>query len=171
MPGPTCWGLCFVSGIVFVFALPGAVPVVGGSADPSVPRSLGAAPQEGRAASGPQHPAVTIPQRLCLIGEWFFVRCVRNACLVCLYGVFGFWGRDVVWFGALQNLPLVRIDVCCPLSLSGCLVCSPATFSLFLFLSGAGETQTHFGVWDSPCLFVLATIFHLDPYSELCTYT
>ena len=53
MPGPTFWGLCLVSGIVFGFALPGAVPVVGGSSDPLVLRSPGVSPQKGRAAMGP----------------------------------------------------------------------------------------------------------------------
>ena len=70
MPGPTFWGFCSVSDIMFAFALPGAVPVVGGSSDPSVLRSPGASPQKSRAAHGPLHPAVIIPPRLCLIGEW-----------------------------------------------------------------------------------------------------
>ena len=30
MPGSTFWGLCSVSDILIAFALPGAVPVVGG---------------------------------------------------------------------------------------------------------------------------------------------
>ena len=43
----------------------------------------------------------------------------------------------------------------CPLSFFGCLEWSPTTFfsislSLSLYLSGAGETQTPFGVWVSP---------------------
>ena len=90
---------------------------MGGYLYPSVLRSPGVSPQKCRAAHGPRHPAVTIPPRLCLIGDWFFVRCFRDICLVCLYGMFGLWGRDVVWFGALQDLPLVRIGVRCPLFL------------------------------------------------------
>ena len=38
--------------------------MVGGFLDPSVPRSAGVAPQEGRAAHGPRHPALPIPLRL-----------------------------------------------------------------------------------------------------------
>ena len=72
--------------------------------------------------------------------------------LVFLYGVL-LWGRYIVWFCALKDLTPVRNIVCC-LSLSLSLVClvgSSATFFLFFFLSGAGETQTPFGVWVSPC--------------------
>ena len=71
--------------------------------------------------------------------------------LVFLYGVL-LWGRYIVWFCALKDLTPVRNIVCClSLSLFVCLVGSSATFFLFLFLSGAGETQTPFGVWVSPC--------------------
>ena len=60
-------------------------------------------------------------------------------------------------------------DPCCAtmfavpsFSFSGCSVFSSApffslSFSLSLSLSGAGETQTFSGVWDSPCvLFIVA---------------
>ena len=60
----------------------------------------------------------------------------------------------------------------CPLSLSFCLVCSPTTFFFLSFsVSGAGETQTPFGVWVSPCvLFLLDTDFVYNPHSELRTF-
>ena len=84
---------------------------------------------------------------------------------------FCLWGWLVVCFFALQDLTLVGPDVCGPLSLSLCLVCSTATFfSLSFFLSGAGETQAPFGVWVSPCVFAV-TISHYDPYFEDATYT
>ena len=56
MPGQTFWGTSLVSGIMIAFALPGAVPVVGGSSDPSVLRSPGVSPQKCRAAHGPPPP-------------------------------------------------------------------------------------------------------------------
>ena len=151
--GQDFWGICLVSGMCPLFAPPGAVPVVGGYLYPSVLRSPGVTPQECRAAHGPLHPAVTNPPRLC----WF-----------CIWFLLGFSGMDVgysVWcffvsgvgllsgFFALKDLTLVCPDVCGPLSLFLCLVCSSATFfSLSFSLSGAGETQTPFGVWVSPCV-------------------
>ena len=64
--------LCLV--FCLVLAPPGAVPVVGGgSSDPSVPRSPGVTLQEGRAAHGPLHPAVTSPPRLCWFCVWFLL--------------------------------------------------------------------------------------------------
>ena len=91
MPGHTFWGLCFVSGILMAIALPGAVPVVGGSSDPWVLRSPGATPQKGRAAHGPRRPAVIIPLRLCLLGKWHCCSGLLGLCLVCLFGIFGLW--------------------------------------------------------------------------------
>ena len=50
--------------------------------------------------------------------------------------------------------------------------CSPATFlSLSFSFSGAGETQTPFGVWVSPCvLFLPDALYVLDPYALLRLY-
>ena len=48
------WGSSFLSGMLLVLAPPGAVPVVGGFSDPSVPRSPGVSPQ--KAQGGPLAP-------------------------------------------------------------------------------------------------------------------
>ena len=81
VPGTIFWGNRLVLGRLSAFAPPGAVPVVGGYLYPSVLRSPGVSPQKCR-AHGPLHPAVTIPPRLCLIGDWSSVRCFRDSCLV-----------------------------------------------------------------------------------------
>ena len=59
----------------------------------------------------------------------------------------------MVWC-PLRPDPLFALVFVVPsFSFSGCLGCSPTSFfSLFLFLSGAGEPQTPFGVWGSPCV-------------------
>ena len=46
MPGPIFWGLCSVYDIMFAFALPGAVPVVGGLRTPRYCGPLGRLPRE-----------------------------------------------------------------------------------------------------------------------------
>ena len=73
---------------MFVFALPGAVPVVGGYLYPSVPRSLGVSPQKGslRAAHGPRHPAVNKSLEILLGFCW----------VVC--SVLGFGEGLLFWF-------------------------------------------------------------------------
>ena len=155
MPGPTFWGLCFVSGIMIAFALPGAVPVVGGSSDPLLLRSPGVSPQKGKVAHGPRHPSVTIRLSLCLIGVWFLpVRCFRHTCLVRVCGIFWSLGLEccLVW------CPL-RPDPCQP----RCLL-SPLALSLvcvgyfrrrrslsFSFSQVLGKPK-FWGVWDSPCV-------------------
>ena len=48
-------------------------------------------------------------------------------------------------FVPFRTCPLLAQMFVCPLSFFVCLVWLPTTFSLFLSLSGAGETQTHFG--------------------------
>ena len=76
-----------MSGILIDIALPGAVPVVGGSSDPSVLRSPGATPQKGRAAHGPRHPAVTSSS------ETMLFLC-QVSCVRVLWNIVGFyvWG-------------------------------------------------------------------------------
>ena len=88
MPGPTFWGLCFVSGIMIVFALPGAVPVVGGVFGPlgtTVP--WGVSPK-GQGGPWAPPPCCDNSSETCLIGVWFSVRCFRDTCLVCVCGIF-----------------------------------------------------------------------------------
>ena len=84
------WGIRLLFGMCLVIAPPEAVPVVGRSSDPSVPRSPGASPQKCRAAHGPRHPAVRNPPRLsrfaCGVLGWrvvFFLgaACTCNACV------------------------------------------------------------------------------------------
>ena len=65
------------------------------------------------------------------------------ACLVSGVGImFG--------FVPFRTCPLLAQMFACPLSFFVCLVWLSTTFSLFLSLSGAGETQTPVGVWVSP---------------------
>ena len=63
--------------------------------------------------------------------------------MVCLSGISGLWGRDVVWFGALQDLPLGRIGVRCPFFLSffGCWDVRRRRFSLSFSLRCWGTTN------------------------------
>ena len=122
----------------------------------------GDSPRGGRAAQGPLHPAVTSPPRLCWSCVWFLS---------------GFPGVDVgysVYFS--WSLGLECCLVWCPLGPDPCMPrCWLSSLSLsiyiyislslsfvfgivvgvvlfFLSFSGAGETQTPFGVWDSPCV-------------------
>ena len=150
--------------------------MVGGSSDPAVPRSPGVTLQEGRAAHGPLHPAVTSPPRLSWFCVWF---CWVSLgwMLGILFGSLGLWGWNVVWFVALLgpdpcmprcllsplslslSLSMVGIFVgAVPLSLSLSISLFLSFFfslslslSLFFFLSGAVD-QTLKGVWDSPCV-------------------
>ena len=51
-----------------------------------------------------------------------------------------------------------------PVFFFSCMVCSPTPCALFLSLSGAGETQTPFGVWVSPCVLCIpGRGLHLQP--------
>ena len=129
---------------------------MGGYLYPSVLRSPGVTPQKCRAAHGPRHPAVTTPLRLYLIGEWSFVRCFRDNCLVFCVVVLVLGVETLFGLVPFRTCPRVRFGVCCPLFLLFCYgdvrrrrfsLC----LSLSLSLSGAGETQTPFGVWVSPC--------------------
>ena len=117
--------------------------MVGGFSDPSVPRSPGASPQESRAAHGPRHPAVSIPPRLCRVCVCFFVRFsgMDVRCSVCFFVS----GAGIMLLGLVpfRTRPLLaKMFVVLSFSLVVWLV-STTPFSLFL--SGAGETQTHFG--------------------------
>ena len=131
---------------------------MGGYLYPSVLRSTGVTPQKCRAAHGPRHPAVTIPLRLYLIGEWSFVRGFRDSCLVFCVVVLVLGVEMLFGLVPFRTCPRVRVGVCCPLFLLFCYgdvrrrrfsLC--LCLSLSLSLSGAGETQTPFGVWVSPC--------------------
>ena len=103
--------------MMLVLAPPGAVPVVGGSSDPSVPRSPGVSPQ--RVQGGPWAPPPCSDKSSETLLVW---------CVVLLFGFFGMdvgysvwffglWGWIDVWFGALQDLTPVSQDACCPLFL------------------------------------------------------
>ena len=163
------WGSSSLSGTMLVLAPPGAVPAVGGYLYPSVLRSPGATPQKSRAAHGPRHPAVIIPLRLCLL----------DVCLLLGVSWVFVWLR--VWVSWSSGLKCCLVwcpsrpapcllDVCVP-SLC-CWVRSPTTFLFLSFsFSGAGETQTPFGVWVSPCvLFFLDADYVFDPYALLSLY-
>ena len=131
--------------------------------------------QKCRAAHGPLHPAVTIPLRLCLIGSGL------------LFGAFGIVVWFFVWFFLVlgvemlfglvpfKTCPLVRWVFGVPslfLLLFGMFAGDVFLFFFSLSLSGAGETQTPFGVWVSPCvLFLLDADFVYNPHSELRIYT
>ena len=130
--GPTSWGSCYLFDMVLVFALPGAVPVVGGSSDPSVPWSPGVSLQRGQGGPWAPPPAVSNPWETLLIYVVF---------LWCLDLGFLVWG--CVWcYSSLEDSTLCSLYICwSTLSLSiGCYV-RRRRFSLFS-LSGAGETQT-----------------------------
>ena len=162
-----------MSGILFAFAPPGAVPVVGGSSDPSVLRSPGATPQKGRAAHGPRHPAVIIPLRLCLL----------NVCL--LLGVSWVFVWSPVWVSWSSGLKCCL--VWCPLRPAPCLldVCVPSLFlSLFgmfaddVFLSFSalplrcwGNPNPFWGLGFPQCFFFMDTDFVFNPYTLLLTFT
>ena len=119
---------------------------MGGYLYPSVLRSPGVTPQKCRAAHGPRHPAVTTPLRLYLIGEWFFVRCFRDSCLVCCVVVLVLGVEMLFGLVPFRTCHRVRFGVCCPLFFLS------VFFFFSLSLSGTGETQTPFGVWVSPCV-------------------
>ena len=82
----------------------------------------------------------------CVFG--LFVRFVCMAFLVSGVGImFGFL--------PFRTCPLLAQLFVCPLSFFVCLVWLPTTFSLFLSLSGAGETQTPFGGLGFPLCSLL----------------
>ena len=125
---------------------------MGGSSDPSVPRSPGVSPQ--KLQGGPWAPP---PCR---------VKSSEN-CQVFACGSFsGTFGIFVGFSVRCSSLGKVYCLVLCPLRPDPCMPrcwLSPLSFfcvryarrrrfSLFLSFSGAGETQTPFGVWDSPCV-------------------
>ena len=113
--------------------------MVGGFLDPSVPRSPGVAPQEGRAAHGPRHPALPIPLRL-VRGFDRLLYCALLVFCVSFVLVISSWGLICCMvISPFRTRPL-SVRVFAPL-FSLCLVGSPSTFSFFVS-SGAGETQT-----------------------------
>ena len=140
--------------LVFCHALRlrGRFPWWGGSSDPSVPPSPKVTLQEGRAAHGPLHPAVTSPPRLC----WF-----------CVWFLLGFSGMDVgysVWFSwslGLECCLACRMFVV-PLSLYIYFLISLSLSLVFGIFVGAvfhsfsslrcWGNLTPFGVWVSPCV-------------------
>ena len=166
--------MSYLFGMMFALAPPGAVPVVGGSSDPSVPRSPGVSPQ--KVQGGPWAPPPCCdnsPETLfawCLffllgvswVFVWFLVWVSWPSGLRCCFGLVPF-----------KTCPLFALMFVSPLSFFFCLVCSPTTFFFLSFsLSGAGETQAPFGVWVSPCVFFLLDAdFVYNPHSELSTYT
>ena len=88
--GLASWGVWCCVGLLSCFAPPGAVPVVGGFLDPSVPRSPGVAPRKGEAAHGPRHLALHIALRFvrvcdrlphCVLLVFFLCRLFWLSCL------------------------------------------------------------------------------------------
>ena len=133
----------------------GCVPVVGGYLYPSVTAvPWGDSP---KVQGGPWAPPPCGEKSsetllvLCLV----FVRFLWDGCWVFCLVFFLSLGLEwcLVWC-PLRPDPLFALVFVVPsFSFSGCLGCSPTSFfSLFLFLSGAGEPQTPFGVWGSPCV-------------------
>ena len=87
----------------------------------------------------------------------------------------GLWGRHVIWFGALQDLPLVRIGVCSPfffcsraLSVVGMFVGD--VFSLSLSLRCWGNPNPFWGLGFPLCFFTLDTDSVFNPYTKLDFY-
>ena len=144
--------------------------MVGGSLDPSVPRSAGVTLQEGRAAHGPLHPAVTSPPKLC----WF-----------CVWFLLGFSGMDVgysVWFSWSLGLeclvyrplgpdPCMPRYMLSPLSLL-CSVFSSAPFrSLSLSLRCWGNPNPFWGLGFPLCFFIMDAHYDLDPFVFTFSFT
>ena len=123
------WGSCFLSGILLALAPPGAVPVVGGSSDPSVPRSPGVSSQKAQGGPWAPPPCCDNSLRLCLLGDWYSVRCFRDFGTVFFCVVFLVLGVDML-FGLVpfKTCPLFALMFVSPLSFFCCLVCSPTTF-------------------------------------------
>ena len=136
-----------------VIAPPGAVPVVGGSTDPSVPRSLGVSAQKCRAAHGPRHLALKIPPRPSWYVHWCLCRVLSGLCWVFLGGVLSLGqGSCLGWCPSKPDPCQKYCFLSLSLSLSFSLSLSLSIFfclfgpfvgdvSLFFPLSGAGETQ------------------------------
>ena len=120
---------------------------MGGYLYPSVLRSPGVTPQKCRAAHGPRHPAVTTPLRLYLIGEWSFVRCFRDSCLVFCVVVLVLGVEMLFGLVPFRTCPRVRFGVCCPLFLLFCYGdVRRRRFSLCLSLSQTlGKPKPHLG--------------------------
>ena len=145
---------------------------MGGFRTPRYHGPLGCLLRKCRAAHGARHTAVTIPLRLCLLGVCFFVRCLMDICMRSCVVFLGLWGRDVVWFGDLQDLPLVRFGVCRPLFFSLVVgMFSGDVFSLSLFLRCWGNPSPFWGLGFPLCFFALDADSVFNPYSKLRTYT
>ena len=140
---------------------------------PSVSRSP---PRHLRTSGRPMGPATPYIQTQfsrtnCFGFVWFLLglRLVSGCCS-------DFSGEIIRLFGFVpfRTCPLLA-EVFVVLSLSFSLVVwlwSPTTFALFLSLSGAGETQTPFGVWVSPCvLFFADKHYAFDPYPVLRVFS
>ena len=131
----------------------GRFPWWGGFRTPRYHGPLGCLLRKRRAAHGPRHPAVIIPLRLCLLGVRFFVRCFLGICMVSCVGVLVFGVELLFGLVPFKTCPLFAFGVRSPLFfLSSCWDVCRRRFFLFFSLSGAGETQTPCGVWDSPCV-------------------
>ena len=154
--GTRLLGYLFCVGYVSAFCATG-----GGSRSGGVLVPLGTAVPWGdspRVQGGPwaPPPCGDKSSETLLVLYLVFVRFLWDGCWVFCVVFFVSGVGLLSGFFALKDLTLVCPDVCGPLSLSLCLVCSSATFfSVFFFfslsLSGAGGTQTPCGVWDSPC--------------------
>ena len=96
------------------------------------------------------------------------VRCLLDICMVSCFFL-GLWGRDVVWFGALQDLPLVRFGVCSPLFFFSLVVgmFGGDVFSLSLFLRCWGNPNPFWGLGFALCFFTLDadSVFNRTPSS------
>ena len=94
------WGSSFLFGMLLVLAPPGAVPVVGGFSDPSVPRSPGVSPQRVQGGPWAPPPCGVKSSETCWVCVCLFVRFFWDGCWLFYLG-FCLWGWNDVCFGAL----------------------------------------------------------------------
>ena len=151
---------------MLVFAPLGAVPVVGGSSDPSVPRFPGVSPQKEQGGPWAPPPCSVKSSATCWVCIWFYVRFLWDGC----------WVFFVVFFVCLWGWNPSGPDPCLPscllssLSLSVYLVGSPTTLlCLFSSLRRWGNPSPC-GLGFPLCFFVPAVLAHLDPFTTLRTY-
>ena len=155
---------------MLVLALLGAVPVVGGFSDPSVPRSPGRLPREQGGPWAPPPCSVNSSETLsglCLLfcsvfwdGCWVF-------CVV--FSVSGV-GNMLLGLVPFRTRPLLaKVFVVLSFSLVVWLV-STTPFSLFLLSQVLGKPKPISGLGFPLCLFILATISLFNPHALLRTY-
>ena len=136
--------------------------MVGGSSDPSVPRSSGVSLQKGRAAHGPRHPALTNPLRpfLFLFGPVFGFRTVSVFCVSFLSRGTGLFCKGA---RALQDPTHSCRVACCPFHLSLSLTLSLSIFFCCWSLTSTRTLRTTSTPRSPPRLCFYPTTWFVFP--------